>query len=167
MRGAVRSPLSGIVSSSAGSSMPNRQAIWPRGLSHRRCADEEANASMNGKDGAPIVEAADRIDVRAAQKRAPQWRRCVIGGEAGRQDEADSSAALRQRQCALDEHLVAIHVGPPPDGGRRRSFERTLSRSPPARSMSQGGFPITASKPPSASGRPASSKYASGNSSIQ
>ena len=43
-----------------------------RGLSYSRCADQEANAPVNRKDRAPIVEPADGIDVRAAQKRAPQ-----------------------------------------------------------------------------------------------
>ena len=126
-----------------------------RRRAHGRRADEKADAAVNREDGLAIVEAADRVDVRMGQELAPKLRRGVIGRESRREHEADASAAPGQRQCALDEHLIPIEMARTPDAGYTPEPRKNVFSAPPARSMSHGGFPSTASKPPFGEGRPA------------
>ena len=82
---------------------------------------------MNRKDGFPVVEPADRVDVGVRQQAAPQRCGCVIGREPGRQNQADASAAPGEHQRALDEHLIAIDVPAALMRDRFLIAERTVS----------------------------------------
>ena len=69
----------------------------PGRVADGRRADEEAHTSVNRKDGAPIVEAADGVDAGSGeQEHAPKRGRGVVGREARRQHEADSAASPGQ-----------------------------------------------------------------------
>ncbi len=55
---------------------------------------DETHAAMNREDAAAVVEADPRVDRRPIEEMPAQRRAAVIGGDAGRQDQADAAAGL-------------------------------------------------------------------------
>ena len=65
---------------------------------------------MNGKDALTVVEADDAVDPRVIEQVPAKRRGSAVGHRPARKHEADSPAASRQLERALDEELISIDV---------------------------------------------------------
>ena len=80
------------------------------GPAARRREQQKPHAPVNGKDGPPVVESDEPVDRALREEQSPKRRAAVIGGEAGRQHQADASARARERHGALDEQLIPVRM---------------------------------------------------------
>ena len=100
----------------------------PRRRAAGRGEEQEADAAVDRKHAAMVVEADDRVDVASIQKHSAEWRAAMVDRKTRRQHQADAAAGARERDRAFDEELVPVRV---PVGLRR--VEPGVAREPQKR----------------------------------
>jgi hypothetical protein len=70
----------------------------------------KADAAVNREHTALIVERNEGVDVAVGKEPAAEACAALVGGQAGRQHEADASPVACERQRAFGEELIPICV---------------------------------------------------------
>ena len=97
---------------------------------------------MDREQAVAVLDTDETVDVRAVEQMAAQRGAAVIGGEAGRQDEAEASAARTQRQRALEKQLIQVGVAV----ALQRVDADAAREAPPARVARRTPSPMIAAQ---------------------
>ena len=152
-------------SMAAGSVTPKRQRIAVVRAAAAGGERRKSHAAVNRKQRPAVVEHRHRVELVGADQCPTQRLAALVGEQARRHDEPDAATGPSDVERALDEQLELVGVPPALPGidtrVAREAYQRLalaggggIAAAPSARSISQGGLPTTASKPPSGSWPP-------------